>query len=391
MTQPRVLVVEDSPTQALHLRLLLESDGFRVDTVARLADAVQFLARDPVDVVALDLMLPDSSGLAGLETLTTAAPRTPIVVLTAHTDERMALEALSRGAQDYLFKGQFEHTLLVRTMRYAIERHRNKAKLEEVSAELIAKNAELAQLVEQKNRFLGIAAHDLRNPLGVILGYTDLMLTGDAGSINEEQAEILAVVNSSVEFMLGLINDLLDFSMIQAGALRLDLRPTDLTAVVRKNIAHSRVIAEKKHITISLREDARFEPMVLDRRKIEQVLNNLISNAIKFSHPHTRVEVRLSRRDEHAIISVRDQGVGIPRSEMDELFRPFQKTSARSTAGERSTGLGLMIVRNIVEGHKGRIWVESEVGKGSTFHVELPIRASAPDDPPRSTGARLRR
>lgn len=373
MQHPRALVVEDSPTQALHLRLLLEADGFHVDTVSRLSDAIVFVTKEPVDVVALDLMLPDSSGLGGLDSLVAAAPRIPVVVLTAHTDERMALDALGRGAEDYLFKGQFEHALLVRTMRYAIERHRIRSELEELTSQLRAKNAELAQLDEQKNRFLGIAAHDLRNPLGVILGYTELLLSGDAGSVNEEQAEILSVVSSSVEFMLGLINDLLDFSMIQAGAVRLDLRRTDLASIVRKKVTTNRVVADKKQIQLVLREEGRLEPMVLDGRKIEQVLDNLISNAVKYSHPRTVVEIRLGRDPKCALLSVKDQGVGIPRSELDALFRPFQKTSARSTAGERSTGLGLAIVRNIVERHRGRIWVESEVGRGSTFHISLPL------------------
>lgn len=369
----RALVVEDSPTQAFHIRLLLEADGFEVATVSRLSEAIERLGKSPFDVVALDLMLPDSSGLEGLDTLVASSPTTPIVVLTAHTDERMALDALGRGAEDYLSKSQLEQTLLVRTMRYAIERHRSRAELQKLTMELRVKNGELGRLVEQKNRFLGIAAHDLRNPLGVILGYSELLLSGDAGSISDEQAEILSVVNSSVDFMLGLINDLLDISMIEAGALRLDMRRTDLMSIVRKNISMNRVVADKKHIQLVLKEDTKLEPIDLDRRKIEQVLNNLISNAVKFSHPRTVVEVRVVREGSDVVISVKDQGVGIPRSEQANLFRPFQKTSARSTAGERSTGLGLAIVRIIVEGHEGRIWVESEVGRGSTFYVALPV------------------
>ena len=381
----RALVVEDSPTQALHLRLLLEADGFAVETASRLSEAIALVERSPVDVIALDLVLPDASGLDGLEALIAATPKTPIVVLTAHTDERMALEALARGAEDYLFKSHLEHTLLVRTMRYAIERHRSRALLEGLTAELRVKNGELASLVEQKNRFLGIAAHDLRNPLGVILGYTELLLSGDAGAVSDEQVEILSVVNSSVDFMLGLINDLLDISMIQAGALRLDMRRSDFGAIVRKNVATNRVVADKKHITLVLREEAKLEPLVLDRRKIEQVLNNLISNALKFSHPRTTVEIRVGREGDEVVVSVKDQGVGIPRSELETLFRPFQKTSARSTAGERSTGLGLAIVRIIVEGHHGRMWVESEVGRGSTFFVALPITNATLDAKPGQT------
>jgi two-component system, sensor histidine kinase and response regulator len=318
-------------------------------------------------------MLPDSTGIDGLRALLGAVPRVPVVVLTANADERLALEALGCGAEDYLFKGQFDKPLLVRTMRYAIERHRIRAELEEATSALRVKNAELARANEEKNRFLGIAAHDMRNPLSIILGYTELMLAGDAGPITDEQLEVLTSMSSSIEFMLGLINDVLDLSMIQAGVIRLDLQRADLLALVRKTVATNQVLADKKRIEIVFDPQCELPPLVIDTRKFEQVLNNMLSNAVKFSHPETRVDVRITREGDRAILSITDQGVGIPLSEVDTLFRPFQQTSARSTGGERSTGLGLAIVRNIVESHGGSIECESEVGQGSTFRLSLPI------------------
>lgn len=369
----RVLVVEDSPTQALQLRLTLEGDGYRVGVATCLAEALEFVSKQEVDVVAFDLMLPDSTGIEGLRTFLAATPRVPVVVLTANADERLALEALACGAEDYLFKGQFDKPLLVRTMRYAIERHRNRVQLEQATKELRLKNGELAQANDEKNRFLGIAAHDLRNPLSVVLGYTELMLAEDAGPITDDQRDVLGSVRSSIEFMLGLIHDLLDLSMIQSGAIRLDLQRTDLISLIRKTVMTNHVLADKKRIALRFMAACELEPIVIDSRKFEQVLHNLLSNAIKFSHPDTRVEIRVERIDSSVIISVSDQGVGIPHSELDKLFRPFQKTSAQSTGGERSTGLGLAIVRNIVESHGGRIWCESEVGRGSVFRISLPI------------------
>lgn len=368
-----MLVVEDSPTQALQLRLSLEGDGYRVDVATCLSEALAFVSRNEVDVVAFDLMLPDSTGIAGLRTFLTATPQTPVVVLTANADERLALEALACGAEDYLFKGQFDKPLLVRTMRYAVERHRNRMQLERATTELRLKNMELARANDEKNRFLGIAAHDLRNPLSVVLGYTELMLAEDAGSITDDQRDVLGSVRSSIEFMLGLIHDLLDLSMIQAGAIRLDLQRTDLIALVRKTVMTNHVVADKKRIALHFQADCQLEPIIIDSRKFEQVLHNLLSNAIKFSHPDTHVKVRVERIESSVIISVSDQGVGIPHEELDKLFRPFQKTSAQSTGGEGSTGLGLAIVRNIVESHGGRIWCESEVGRGSIFRLSLPI------------------
>jgi len=241
--------------------------------------------------------------------------------------------------------------------------------------ELAKKNAELEQLNALKNQFLGIAAHDLRNPLSVMMSYSEF-LKEDAGAVlNDEQREFLDIIRASSEFMLGLVNDLLDVAQIEAGQLRLDLQPHDLVALVRRNVALNRALAAKKHIEIELADEP-LPTLLLDASKIDQVLNNLLSNAIKFSPAHTTIRVRVTRADENALLAVQDEGPGIPPNELDKLFKPFQRTSVKSTAGEKSTGLGLSIVKKMVEGHHGRIWVESQVGQGTTFFVALPLPSS---------------
>jgi hypothetical protein len=137
----------------------------------------------------------------------------------------------------------------------------------------------------------------------------------------------------------------------------------------------NRVLASNKDIEIQTAIDGPLPKMRLDPDKIEQVLNNLISNAIKYSHPNSTITVQLTREDTHVLLSVQDEGQGIPAEDIDKLFKPFQRTSVQSTAGEKSTGLGLVIVKRIVKGHGGKIWVESEVGEGSTFFVSLPFNA----------------
>jgi len=174
--------------------------------------------------------------------------------------------------------------------------------------------------------------------------------------------------------MLRLLNDLLDISQIEAGKLDLHLEDVDLRALVQENVHLNRIIAGKKNIKIELVcPDA--VPLRADPSKLEQVLSNLISNAIKYSFPDTTVTVTLEPVGNEVAIRVRDQGQGIPAAELHKLFEEFQKTSVKSTAGEKSTGLGLAIVKKIVEGHGGRISVLSEVGHGSTFQVSLPLHA----------------
>lgn len=244
--------------------------------------------------------------------------------------------------------------------------------LANLQRQLAKQNVELAQLNEQKNQFLGMAAHDLRNPLSIIRAYSDFLIDEAADILSEEHNGFLSVIRRSSEFMLQMVNDLLDVAEIESGQLRLDLHPQDVAALVERNVALNQVLAARKGIELILAQDGAIPNILADGSKIEQVLNNLIGNAVKFSYPGSTVQVCLSCENGWVVISVRDEGPGIPAGERDRLFQPFAKTSVKSTGGEKGTGLGLAIVRRIILGHGGEIWVESEVGEGTTFYVSLP-------------------
>ncbi|MCX7671184.1 MAG: HAMP domain-containing histidine kinase, partial [Anaerolineae bacterium] len=238
---------------------------------------------------------------------------------------------------------------------------------------LAKQNAELERLNALKNQFLGMAAHDLRNPLAVILSYTEFLLDDLRDGLSATHIEFLETIQSSARFMLQLVSDLLDISIIESGRLDLQMDAVDLTALVRHSVTLNQVLAERKRIKIAFQADADIPLMFVDAGKIRQVLDNLLSNALKYSHEGTTVLVTLSREAQEVLLTVTDQGQGIPPEEMHKLFQWLGKTSVRSTAGEKSSGLGLAIARRIVEGHGGRLWAESEVGKGTTFYVALPI------------------
>ncbi|WP_313950866.1 HAMP domain-containing sensor histidine kinase [Accumulibacter sp.] len=240
--------------------------------------------------------------------------------------------------------------------------------------ELAKKNAVLAALNEQKNRLLGMAAHDLRNPLGVIMSYAKFLNHMAGAKLDARELQFIAQIEKSSQFMLRLLEDLLDVSQIESGKLNLVLAPVDLAALVRNNVELNRVLAAAKNISIDL--DIPGEPVLIDidANKIEQVLNNLVSNATKYSHAGTTVRVVLETTGSDVRVSVQDQGQGIPAAELDKLFQAFSKTSVQSTAGETSTGLGLAITRKIVEGHGGSMRVDSLVGTGSNFSFSLPAR-----------------
>lgn len=240
--------------------------------------------------------------------------------------------------------------------------------------EMAKKNVELERLNQLKNQFLGIAAHDLRSPLGVIQMYSQFLEAELGPAVSEEHCQFIVTIRHTSEALLRLVDNLLDVSQIEAGKLELHRQPLDLRALVEQNLALNRVLATKaqRQLALVTPESAPL-PLDADGPKLEQVLNNLIGNALKFSPPGTRVEVSLVREGDRAVVSVRDEGPGIPARELGKLFRFFQKTSVRSAGGERSSGLGLAIARKIVEGHGGTIQVETEPGRGSTFSFALPL------------------
>jgi signal transduction histidine kinase len=240
-----------------------------------------------------------------------------------------------------------------------------------LARELQKKNMELRKLNELKNQFLGIAAHDLRNPIGIIMGYSNFLLEELEVELSEDQVRMLKTIQETSEFMLHLLEGLLDISAIESGKLRLEFQKINLLSLVRKNVSLNIVIAGKKNIQIQVQSFENIPEIMADPSKMEQVMNNLLSNAIKYSMPHTTVKVTLFLTGDHITVSIADQGQGIPANEIENLFKPFQKISTKSTAGEKSTGLGLSIVRNIIV---GQIWVESKVGVGSTFFFSLPLK-----------------
>lgn len=225
----------------------------------------------------------------------------------------------------------------------------------------------------QKNPFIGIIAHDLRNPIGIIKGYSNLFLQDYSADINERQKKMLKSIEKSSEFMQHLVNELLDFAAIESGKMKLDIKQNNLIDLINQNIELNKMLGEKKGISTRFQIVDSVPLVCFDQRKIDQVLNNLLSNAYKFSMPGTTVRVRLFPEGDSIVVEISDQGQGIPEEEQEKLFKPFGKTSVRSTAGEESSGLGLAIVKNIIVGHKGKIWFESKVGIGSTFCFSLPV------------------
>ncbi|WP_160718414.1 sensor histidine kinase [Isachenkonia alkalipeptolytica] len=237
---------------------------------------------------------------------------------------------------------------------------------------LTKKNIDLKRLDKQKNEYLGMAVHDLRNPIGTIMGYSEILKGEIQAQLNDEQREMLDLISSSSEYMLKIIDDFLDVSKIQLGNLQLDKYLINIEDLVRHNISNNLIVARQKDINLEylLKGESPFAKV--DPGKLNQVLNNLIGNSVKFSPSHSSIKVTVSSDHEKVIIEVSDQGLGISMKDKEKLFKPYQQTDTKSTEGEKGEGLGLAIVKKIIKGHGGDIKVESEEGKGSRFSVLLP-------------------
>jgi len=236
-----------------------------------------------------------------------------------------------------------------------------------------ALNEKLTALNAEKDRYLGIAAHDLRNPLSSVRGLSELML--ETALEPPQEREFLEAIHRTSDEMLGLVNDLLDVSLIESGKLELRRSEQDVSKLVQRRVRLLEPYARTKKIELKLAADG-VQRASIDAARYGQVVDNLVGNAIKFSPPGTEVRVALRSTDGSIAFSVQDQGPGIPEADRKLLFRSFRKLSARPTGGEKSTGLGLAIVKKIVDAHGGSIDVASAPGGGARFTVTTPSTAA---------------
>jgi signal transduction histidine kinase len=231
---------------------------------------------------------------------------------------------------------------------------------------------QLSKANAAKNRFLGMAAHDLRNPLASIRGLAEFLTDGTVGALTPDQQDLVTTIHSASQSMLDLVNELLDLATIEAGELKLILEPQDLAALLEKSVFLNNIEAAKKGTKVVLARSRELVRPKIDSAKIRQVADNLISNAIKFSPPASEITVEVNSAADSCGFSVYDQGPGIPAAEKDKLFKDFGKLSVKPTAGEKSTGLGLAICRKIVEAHAGSIIAQNLPLRGCEFRVTLP-------------------
>jgi signal transduction histidine kinase len=365
----RVLVVDDD---RLNLRILggiLRSEGYELAEASTGEGALAVLETFKPHLVLLDVMMP---GIDGFETCRRIRAKfgdqsPPIIFITAKAEADDVVEGLVAGAVDYLTK-----PFRAKEVQARIRSHLQNQLLAEQKQLLVE---QLSRANAAKNRFLGMAAHDLRNPLASIRGLAEFLNDGSVGPLTPDQLDLVRTILDASQSMLDLVNELLDVATIESGELKLNVKPTNLGALTAESVAMINMEAAKKQTKVALQAPAAPIIVTLDPAKIRQVIDNLLSNAVKFSPPGSAIQAIVSEAREEGTchLAVRDQGPGIPEGERDKLFKDFSRLSIRPTAGEKSTGLGLAICRKIVEAHQGRITAENLPERGCEFRVSLPF------------------
>jgi signal transduction histidine kinase len=433
MASGSILLVDDEENVLVTMQAVLELDGYQVAIEQQGSQALERVRRETFDLVLTDLRLDDLDGMAILAAVRRESPDTIVILLTGYASLESAVTALRQGAYDYLVKPCDVEELRA-TVARGIERRQLTLALQERVRELEAANetirvlnsglqrrvdeatAELSRRLEElatardeiaalygesqqhverlreldqlKSQFLSIASHELKTPLTALSGFVQMMLRRVRKRMergqpspeewrHEQQAvvEQMEVVDQQARKLGRLVDDLLDVSRIQSGRVTFDFAPVDLLRLAQEVAGRMQLITAEHQIDVRAGPGA--VTLSADRDQLEQVLNNLLANAIKYSPEGGSILVELRPTEDEMILSVRDQGVGIAAAERENIFDLFYRSQKQRGSRVGGMGVGLYISREIVSRHGGRIWVESEAGAGSTFYVALPWQPSA--------------
>ena len=380
----RILLIDDNPDDRALARRVLERDfpALKVHEVLEPQGLHSALAEDGFDAVITDFQLRWTDGLAVLRAIRDRDPYIPVVMFTGTGGEEVAVEAMKSGLDDYVIKNAHHFVRLPAALRSALDRAADRRAARaagEEMARLLEREraareaAEAASLM--KDEFLATLSHELRTPLNAIVGWASLMRTGTLEGARLQQALDSIVRNARAQARL--IDDLLDVSAIISGKMSLEMRPVDLGAVIKAALDSVGPTAAAKRIHLELILAPAPPPVSGDPDRLQQVVWNLLANGVKFTPEGGTVRVRLDRDGGQALISVEDTGPGIDEAFLPHVFEPFRQADGSITRNHGGLGLGLAIVRRLVELHGGSVRAESAAG--ARFEVRLPLRSEEPE------------
>ncbi|NEP39087.1 MAG: response regulator [Okeania sp. SIO2G4] len=383
-----ILIIDDIPENLDVLSETLSVVGYDVAIATNGKRAFKQLERKLPDLILLDITMPDIDGFEICKKLKShhTTCNIPIIFITALADTKNKIKGFELGAVDYITKPFQEQEVLARVnthmqLRRLTQNLEQQVALKVFSLEQAKQTAETAN--RTKNQFLANMSHELRTPLNAILGITEGLQEEIFGSINEQQMKAIQTVESSGRHLLELINDILDLAKIESGQLELNFTLTTVSSLCQSSLAFIKQLAEKKRIQLEMKLPQNLPELFVDERRIRQVLINLLNNAVKFTSDGgcISLEVQVNRQQfdskankfkKFLRIAVIDTGIGIAPQNLKKLFQPFVQIDSSLNRHYQGTGLGLALVKRIVEHHGGQVGVTSEIGVGSCFTIDLP-------------------
>ncbi|AFY46331.1 signal transduction histidine kinase [Nostoc sp. PCC 7524] len=395
----RILVVDDDELDRMEVRLALTQAGVSIEFTEVSDGETAFFALKNAnyDCVFLNYGLPDQDGLTLIHKLRAAEIKVPLVVLTSHGDEQIAVELMKAGATDYLSKSRLSSEILAQVLRNAIRVHRAEMQaalayqqLRESHEQLVRKNQELEKQRQQiqlqnfklleasrlKSQFLATMSHELRTPMNAIIGFSQILLRPKFGQLTRQQADMVERILNNGKHLLMLLNEVLDFSKLEEGQLALKPELFDLPKVINTAVGEMRSLAEAKNLSLLVQKNSENPLVFNDPVRVKQILINLLSNAIKFTESGSIwVEVK-DLPGNRVAITVQDTGIGIAQKDFPHIFEAFRQVDQSITRKYPGTGLGLAIINSLVQMMGGKILLESQMGVGSIFRIELPRKIS---------------
>jgi len=376
-TKGHILVIDDELGMRVGCQRALQSAGYEVDTAESAEQGLQILQSANIDLVLLDMMMPGMGGSEMLEEIGKLDPNLVCIVITGYATVELAVQAIKKGAYDFIAK-PFDSDTLLLTVEQGMEKRvlslqaQRLAKLEAQAEKLAREKADLERLDRLKSTFTLTVAHELRAPVAAIQSYLRLILDGYIAQ--EDQQQYLERAEKRAQAQLELVNDLLDLARLQDPDVKVETETVHMDQVLTEVLEAMAGQAQEKEIEVEVEIEPNLPPLDINARHAKQLWTNLVSNAIKYTRDGGRVHISFRQEGDQLTGIVADTGIGIPKDELPLIFEDFYRSKAAKAYTQMGTGLGLSIVKHILEAYGGKIDVTSEEDQGTTFTFQLPVK-----------------
>jgi two-component system sensor histidine kinase/response regulator len=375
----RILVIDDEAGIRQGCCRVLQPQGFQVDMAENFQEGVSKVQAGAYDLVLLDVMLPDGKGIDLLGPILKSDPETVAIIITGYATVELAVEAIKKGAYNFISK-PFTADLLLLTVNQGLEKRHlsleasRLQKVESEKIELTRARDEAEKLNEFKSTFLLMMAHELRSPVSGAQSLVRTLLRGLAGELKPQQHELLSRVETRLDYLLVMINDILTLASSKSIDTEQPLEKVHVSLLLRQVIDSFEVEAKSQQVNLKFPAPGKLPAVLATEKGLNTVLRNLVGNAIKYSRPGGTVEVTVQKEADRLKICVADNGMGVPAEDLPHIWEEFFRARNAHLSGIVGTGLGLSIVKQYIDSFGGEVGVESRLGQGTTFTVSLRIK-----------------